>query len=232
MDFKKVSGKVTNYLLDDDYRKPFLILILSAFTSIITLISAVPHFLDDAIQEGEWLMAIILAAAFVISTIIFLLTFFDRKHYQIYSHILMAMIIMLFSYCCWDGGPKGFIHLWVLIVPAFSFVTFGIFEGFFIAIPVLIVMCLFFWTPLNQYIKFPGDLSNDFMLRMTLVYIVGIILGFIAELLRHVAARKLQEFNKHYEYISLHDSLTGLANQNYLPKWVARCDWVLTSVSC
>ena len=220
MDFKKVSNKVTNYLLDDDYRRPFLALILSALMSIISLVAAVPHFLDDVITEGKWTMAIILAVAFVSSTVIFLLTFFDRKHYPVYSHILMALIILLFGYCCWDGGPQGFIHLWVLLVPAFSFVTFGIVEGFITVVPPFIVMCLFFWTPLNQYIKFPGDLSIDFMLRMTLVYLVGIIICFIAELIRHVAAKRLKEFNKQYEYSSLHDSLTGLANQNYLAKYL------------
>ena len=225
MEFKKLSDKVTNYLLDDDFRRPFLVLILSALTSLISLISAIPHFVDDVANDGEWVMAAILATTFVLSTALFLLTFFNRKHYAIYSHLLMVLIILLFGYCCWDGGPQGFIHLWVLLVPAFSFVTFGIYEGFITAVPTLIIMIIFFWSPLHQYSKFPNadypvDLSVDFRLRMTLVYLVGLILGFIAELLRHVAAKRLKVFNKHYEYVSLHDSLTGLANQNYLAKYL------------
>ena len=225
MDFKKVSDKVTNYLLDDDFRKPFLVLILSALASIICLISAIPHFIDDVATEGQWTMAIILAATFLLSTALFLLTLFDRKHHQIYSHILMGLIILLFGYCCWDGGPQGFIHIWILLVPAFSFVTFGVYEGFITVIPVFIVMLLFFWSPLHQYSKFPNadyptDLSVDFRLRMTLVYIVGVVVGYLAELLRHVAAKRLSTYNKHYEYISLHDPLTNLANQNYLAKYL------------
>ena len=225
MEFKKISDKVTNYLLDDDFRRPFLVLILSALTSIISLISAIPHFVDDVANKGEWVMAAVLAATFVFSTGLFLLTFFDRKHHQIYSHLLMILIILLFGYCCWDGGPQGFIHLWILLVPAFSFVTFGIYEGFITAVPTLLIMVLFFWSPLHQFSKFPNadyptDLSVDFRLRMTLVYLVGLVLGFIAELLRHVAAKRLKYYNKHFEYASLHDSLTGLANQNYLAKYL------------
>ena len=55
---------------------------------------------------------------------------------------------------------------------------------------------------------------------MTLVYLVGLLLGFLAELLRFVAARRLKEFTDHYEYVSMHDSLTGLANQNLLAKYL------------
>ena len=219
MDFKKVSDHITNSLLDDDFRQPFLVLILSALTAIVCLISAIPHFLDDVVTEGQWVMAVILAVSFVLSTAIFLLTFFDRKHHSIWRHLFMVLFILLFSYCCWDGGPQGFIHLWILLIPAFSFMTFGIYEGFITTIPTMLVMILFFWSPLSEYRKY-NDLSVDFRLRMTLIYFVALLLGFIAELLRHVAAKRLKYFNKHYEYVSLHDPLTNLANQNYLAKYL------------
>jgi diguanylate cyclase (GGDEF)-like protein len=137
----------------------------------------------------------------------------------------MGLIIVLFGYCCWDGGPQGFIHLWVLLIPAFSFVTFGIYEGFITSVPILVIMTLFFWTPLRDYTKImytdpSAAPSVDFRLRMTLVYFVGLLLGFLAELVRYVAARRLKEFTNHYEYVSMHDSLTGLANQNLLAKYL------------
>ena len=219
MNFKKITDTITNYLLDDDFRQPFLVLILSALTSIITLISAIPHYVDDVAKNGEWIMAVILTVSFVVSTAVFLLTLFDRKHHPIWRHLFMVLFILLFGYFCWDGGPQGFIHLWILLIPAFSFVTFGIIEGFLTAIPTFVVMLLFFWTPLSQYRKFT-DLSQDFILRMTLVYLVGLIFGFIAELLRYVAAKRLKSFSDHYEYVSLHDPLTNLANQNYLAKYL------------
>lgn len=225
MSFKTVSDRVTNSLLNDDFRQPFLVMILSGLLAIISFISAVPHYVDDVFKQGQWTMAIILTVAFVISIGIFLLTLFVRKRHSLWRHFFMAELILLFGYCCWDGGPQGFIHLWIFLIPAFSFITFGIYEGFITAIPTLIIMLLFFWTPLHQYSKFPNadyptDLSVDFRLRMTLVYLVCLLLGFFAELLRHVAAKKLKAFNAHFEYTSLHDPLTNLANQNYLANYL------------
>ena len=219
MNFKSLSNRITNSLLDDDFRQPFLVLIISSLTAIISFISAVPHFVVDVAQKGEWIMAVILAASFVFSTAIFLLTFFFRKHFLLWRHLFMVLFVLLFGYCCWDGGPQGFIHLWLLLIPAFSFMTFGIYEGFIVVIPTFLVMAIFFWSPLSEYRKYT-DLSDDFRLRMTLIYLVGLILGFIAELLRHVAAKRLKYYNKHYEYASLHDPLTNLANQNYLAKYL------------
>lgn len=219
MDFKKVSTKITDSLLNDDFRQRFLVLILSALLSIISFISAIPHFLDDVAQRGEWTMAIILTVVFICSVSIFLLTLLAKGHHNVWRRFLMVLFVLMFGYFCWDGGPQGFIHLWVLLVPAFSFITFGIYEGFITALPTFLIMVVLFWSPLHQYMKFT-DLSVDFRLRMTLVYLVCLVLGFLAELLRSVAARRLKSFNEHFQYASLHDPLTNLANQNYLSKYL------------
>ena len=219
MNFKKVSTVITDSLLNDDFRQRFLVLILSFLLAIICFISAVPHFVVDVAQNGEWAMAIILTVVFLMSVAVFLLTLFVKKYHNIWRRVFMALMILFFGYCCWDGGPQGFIHLWVLLIPAFSFMAFGIYEGFITAIPTFMVMVILFWSPLHQHMKFT-DLSVDFRLRMTLVYLVSLILGFIAELLRHVASKRLKYFNEHFQYASLHDPLTNLANQNYLSKYL------------
>ena len=223
MNIKNVANRVTDNLLNDDFRQPFLVGVLSFLVALISFISAIPHFIDD--PDHTYVLATILTVSFVLSTTILLLTIFVKKYRNLWRHFLMALIIILFGYCCWDGGPQGFIHLWILLIPAFSFVTFGIYEGFITSVPTFVIMILFFWTPLNQYLKIMytnPDLapSVDFRLRMTLVYLVGLLLGFLAELLRFVAARRLKEFTDHYEYVSMHDSLTGLANQNLLAKYL------------
>ena len=225
MSIKSVANRITDSLLNDDFRQPFLVVVLSFLVGVISFISAIPHFVNSA-DEG-FVMAIILAVASALCVAIFFLTIFVKKYHHVWRHILMALVILLFGYCCWDGGPQGFIHLWVLLIPAFSFVTFGIYEGFVTSVPILIIMTLFFWTPLREYTKIilvdnneAAAPSFDFRLRMTLVYFVGLMLGFLAELLRRVAAKRLKEMTDHYEYISMHDSLTGLANQNLLAKYL------------
>ena len=85
---------------------------------------------------------------------------------------------------------------------------------------MFIIIIVMFWTPLFNHLKYPETLTNDFRLRLTLVYIVCTILGFVAELLRLANARRLKSINEHYEFVSQHDSLTNVGNQNYLAKYL------------
>ena len=216
MNIKKFVSKATDGLLDDVFRQSFLVSVLSSLCTIIVGIAAIPHFIDD-----DWpkVMAFILLGVAILSVAILLLTIFDRKHHYIWRRVFMAVTTLFFSYLCYDGGPQGFLHLWILLLPAFSFITFGIYEGFITALPVFLVMELFFFGPLHDFLKYT-DLSVDFRLRMTLVYLVCLLLGFFAELLRRVAAKRLRSYTENFKYASMHDSLTGLANQNLLAKYL------------
>jgi diguanylate cyclase (GGDEF)-like protein len=62
--------------------------------------------------------------------------------------------------------------------------------------------------------------SVNMRLRITMLYFVSMFLGYFAELVRHVAAKRLRSFTESFKYASMHDSLTGLANQNYLAKFL------------
>ena len=219
MNIKKFVSKATDGLLDDVFRQSFLVSVLSSLAAVILFVAAVPHFVDDPWPK---VMAFVLLTVGILSVAILLLTIFDRKHHYIWRRVFMAVVIFFFGYMCYDGGPGGFLHIWILLLPAFSFITFGIFEGFITAVPVFLIMELFFFGPLNQFIKFPdeGAISYDFKLRMTLVYLVCLLLGFFAELLRRVAAKRLSSYTENFKYASMHDSLTGLANQNLLAKYL------------
>ena len=215
MTFKNFISKATDGLLNDKFRQSFLVTVLSFLLSVITLIAAIPHWLKDE----EKIFAIISTVVFVASLVIFVLTIFANKYHSVWRHIFMAIILLFFGYLCWDGGPGGFLHLWVLLIPAFSFITFGIYEGFITSIPLFIIMVIFFW---GNILKYPdeGSISVDFKLRMTLVYLVCLLLGFFAELLRRIASKRLERFTDNFRYASMHDSLTGVANQNYLAKYL------------
>ena len=216
MNIKKFVSKATDGLLDDVFRRSFLVSVLSSLAAIIMIAAAVPHFIDDPWPK---VMAFVLLTAAVLSIAILLLTIFDRKHHYIWRRIFMTIVIFFFGYLCYDGGPQGFLHLWILLLPAFSFITFGIYEGFITSLPVFVVMELFFFGPLHSVLKYQ-DLNVDFRLRMTLVYLVCLLLGFFAELLRRVAAKRLSSYTENFKYASMHDSLTGLANQNLLAKYL------------
>ena len=227
--FKNLVNKATDGLLNDGFRQSFLVCALSFLLAIISATAAIPHF----IRDPEKNFAIVMAVVFVVSTAIFFLTIFVNKYRGAWRRIFMGLIILFFGYLCYDGGPDGFLHLWILLIPAFSFITFGLAEGFVTAIPVFFIMIAFFWWPLAGFRKYAAEqaefivvdgqvatFSINLRLRITLLYVVSLLLGFFAELVRHVAAKRLRGFTENFRYASMHDSLTGLANQNYLAKYL------------
>ena len=231
MSLKDVWNKGVNGLLNDKFRRSFLVIVLSAMLTVITAVSCFTHFLKDTDKT----FAIICSVVLTLSLSVFVLTIVNKKHADIWRRFFMAAIILFFGYLCYDGGPDGFLHIWILLIPAFSFITFGLTEGFITAIPVFLAMIAFFWWPLADFRKYAAEqasstpiyidgqiavFSINLRIRITLIYLVSMVLGYFAELVRRVAAKRLKEFNDHYEYVSMHDSLTGLANQNLLAKYL------------
>ena len=229
MRLKTVLDKATNGLLNDNFRQSFLVSVLSVLLAVITAISAITHFAKDP----EKIFAVISTVVFLASVSVLLLTIFVNRYHAAWRRIFMATIILFFGYLCYDGGPDGFLHIWILLIPAFSFITFGLTEGFITAIPVFIIMISFFWWPLADFRKYAAEqeifvsvddqvatFSVNFRLRITLIYIVSLVLGYFAELVRSVAAKRLRSFTENFKYASMHDSLTNLANQNYLAKYL------------
>lgn len=228
MNIKNLLKRANDSLLNDNFRQSFLIIVLSSILTLIYFIAAIPHWLDK--EDELKIMAIVLSVVFVISALVLVLTIFVNKRHAVWRRIFMIVLIVFFGYLCYDGGPDGFLHLWVLLIPAFAFITFGIFEGFIVAIPTLLTLIAFFYWPLAEYRKYAFDFQNvndgienlsaDFKLRMLLIFIVCMGLGFFAELVRHIVAKTLKNFNEKFEYSSLHDSLTNLANQNFLAQYL------------
>ena len=224
MNSKTIFNKIVDRLVDDDFRRAFSLILLSALLSIVSLIAFIAHITHDYVDKADdLLMSWILLGAFIFATAIFFLTLFVRKHHAIYRYIFIAGIVALFTYLSYDQGPHGFFYFWILLIPAFSFIMFGIFEGLICSIPMFLVMCVLFWTPLFDYLKYSGTaqaIDDNFKLRMAEVYVVCIILGFVSELLRYVNAKRLKSANEHYEFVSMHDFLTNVANQTYLARYL------------
>ena len=234
MSYKSIWDKAVNGLLVDKSRQSFLVCVLSALSAVITTVACVTHFVKDSDKT----FAYISLAVVILSLATFFLTIFLNKYAAVWRRIFMGAVVLFFGYLCYDGGPDGFLHVWILLIPAFAFITFGLIEGFAVAIPVMLTMIAFFWWPLADFRKYAkeqaastttptyidGDqlavFSVNLRIRMSLIYFVSTVVGFFAELVRHVAAKRLKDFNTHYEYISMHDSLTGLANQNLLAKYL------------
>ena len=235
MKHKNFINKATDGLLSDNFRQSFLVCVLSALLFFISIVASITHLIKDTDKT----FGIIMCVLCVTCLAIFMLTILVNKYAYIWRRMFMVVIVMFFGYLCYDGGPDGFLHVWVLLIPAFSFITFGLLEGFATAVPVLLVMLAFFWWPLADFRKYAAEqaasqgggapiyidgqiavFSINLRIRLTLMYFVSMALGYFAELVRHVAAKRLRGYTENFKYASMHDSLTGLANQNYLAKFL------------
>ena len=235
MKYKNFINKATDGLLNDNFRQSFLVCVLSALLFFISVVAAVTHLIKD----GDKTFGIIMSVLCVVCIAVFLLTLFVNKYQHIWRRVFMGLIILFFGYLCYDGGPDGFLHVWILLIPAFSFITFGLLEGFATAVPVFLVMIAFFWWPLADFRKYASEqaasqggtpvyidgdqiavFSINLRIRLTLMYVVSMALGYFAELVRHIAAKRLRGYTENFKYASMHDSLTGLANQNFLAKFL------------
>lgn len=232
---KNFINRATDGLLNDKFRQSFLVCTLSAMLFFISIVASVTHLIKDADKTFGIIMCVIC----VTCVVVFSLTILLNKYQSIWRRIFMVLIVVFFGYLCYDGGPDGFLHVWILLIPAFSFITFGLFEGFATAIPVMLVMVAFFWWPLADFRKYAFEqaasqsggapmyidgqiavFSINLRIRLTLMYFVSMALGYFAELVRRVAAKRLRGYTENFKYASMHDSLTGLANQNFLAKYL------------
>ena len=156
MNLKSLINRATDGLLNDDFRQSFLIIFLSGLLAAITGMNSIIHF----VRAEDPIFAIICIVTFVFSSAVLLLTVFVNKYHGIWRRVFMVVLLLFFGYHCWDGGPDGFLHLWILLVPAFSFLAFGLYEGFIIAIPIFLTMVSFFWWPLAEFRKFAAEQAD------------------------------------------------------------------------
>ena len=235
MKYKNFINKATDGLLNDNFRQSFLVCVLSTMLFFISIVASITHLIKDTDKT----FGIIMTAVCVICLSTFLLTIFVNKRQNIWRRIFMGLMVVFFGYLCYDGGPDGFLHIWILLIPAFSFITFGLIEGFAVVIPVALAMVAFFWWPLADFRKYAAEqaaaqaggtpvyidgqvavFSVNLRIRLTLIYFVSMMLGYFAELVRLIAAKRLRGYTENFKYASMHDSLTGLANQNFLAKFL------------
>ena len=121
MKYKNFINKATDGLLNDNFRQSFLVCVLSTLLFFISLVASVTHLIKDTDKT----FGIIMTAVCVICLSTFLLTIFVNKRQNIWRRVFMGLMVVFFCYLCYDGGPDGFLHIWIVLIPAFSFITFG-----------------------------------------------------------------------------------------------------------
>ena len=122
-----------------------------------------------------------------------------------------VMLVLLIGLAV-SGAAQGFSPLWIVILPAFSMLLFGMKTGAIISTSMFLILIFLFWLPLGQEFLL-YDYSQTFLLRFPILYLGFFIVGISFEKIRSLTHEELKKMQERYEYISVTDPLTGIHNR-------------------
>ncbi len=116
------------------------------------------------------------------------ITYFTKRPFVFYitGSILMLFLEVSFIF---NGGSEGFGIIWLTIIPLFAVYIFDYWPFFLINGIYLIVLILFFWTPLQKYAY---EFSPAFVKRFPIVYIVDFLFGAFLQYRIYTTEKALQ----------------------------------------
>ena len=141
----------------------------------------------------------------------FIIEFFFKNKYRIAKVLFMIEMIALLSFFIITGGTDNFSIIWLLLLPTLGLFFFGIKDGSFASLIILIIMLLFFYIP--PFCNYCTDYGDTFTLRFPIVYCLSYIVSIVLEMIRYYTAKELNELRKSYAYLYSHDALTGVDNR-------------------
>ena len=126
--------------------------------------------------------------------------------------LFVAEIISIFIYFIISGAPSGFSVLWIVLLPAFGLLFFKIKGGSIFSAFIFVLLVFFFWTPTGKgLLQYEYDVT--FMNRFPIFFLAMFFVALFFESVRSATHKEMKKAREKYEFLSYHDSLTGLYNR-------------------
>lgn len=129
------------------------------------------------------------------------------------SKILFSIeIFVLFIFFIITGTPEGFSVIWLCMLPTSGLLLFGRKNGTILCSVLFVIIIFFFQTPWgNSFLQF--SYTPSFRLRFPMLYVSFYAVSYFLETVRALTQQKLEKTQKEYQYLYLHDALTGVYNR-------------------
>ena len=223
LSFSQIKDNFIQIVSDDEKRAILQYYVIFGVFCLIGLFMTVMNLIDH--QGVLTIVTGVFAGACMCNIGLLLI---NRKWARIIAIFLfIAEIIAIFIYFIISGAPSGFSVLWIALLPAFGLLFFKIKGGSFFSLGIFVLLVFFFWTPTGKgLLQFPYD--NIFMNRFPILYLVFFAVALFFELVRSATHKEMKQARERYEFLSYHDSLTGLYNRfgyrsNMYPKIKSGC---------
>lgn len=204
-------------LVEDEYRVDFFFFFIAITIVIALLVSSFFNYLHDNNNIA------IYDLLFAVTCILIILSgSFLKRFRHFIRYVFVIYLVVTSSFFLVMGGPDQTLLYWVLILPSFSYIAFGLKLGYISTFSVLILILLFYWTPFGKLILGP-EMQTTILsarLRFTMIYLICALFGSTSEVIRFLYASQSRLNKEKLEYSLFHDSLTNVANQRYLEKYI------------
>lgn len=221
--FSEIKEGFSKIINDDEKRAILQYYVVFSFFVVIGLALTIMNLISH--QGILSLVTGIFAGACVINILLML---FKKKWARVLAvSLFIAEIIAIFIYFIISGAPSEFSVLWIVLLPAFGLLFFGIKGGSAFSAFIFLLLVFFYWTPTgNSILQFEYD--GTFMMRFPILYIAFFAVSLFFESIRSATHKEMKQARSKYEFLSYHDALTGLYNrfgyrENLMPNLKPGC---------
>jgi len=185
------------------------------FMIVLIVLCAVSYFMTFLNFLTDWFALGVITCSFGVLTALDALIELKAKTYKVQMFARIAFIVetmMMFVAFLISGEPEGFAALWALLLPSCGFLLFRMKYGTIICSIQWLILAILLWTPIGDMF-FRYEYTQTFHQRFPIIFFAFGVVGALLELVRQKASEQLREEQEKYQYLYLHDSLTGLYNR-------------------
>ena len=204
---RKILNELTKKLVDDNFRYRFQLKVVYWLMGTVAGAMSV----INIITQNHLLFWVTLV--FTITCIINLYYMTKpRSSIMVSSAFFFIAVSLMLIYFIISGNPEGFSVLWVCLLPSCGMMLLGRKKASIYTLIMFVILVFFLWTPMGTRLLM-YDYNPTFMLRFPFLLIAIYITSFFLETIRHITHREMIKAKSDYEYLYIHDALTGVYNR-------------------